>query len=213
MNVETPPPPPTEQWYYSRNGQQIGPVSRAVLDQMIATGQIYAGDLVWTDGMAQWQPVASVFPMPGPQPIPYGIPSYFDMRYAGFWRRFVAYILDMIIAAIIAAMIQLPFYLVLHPSLNDNEVLQQLIGLMVGWLYTAGFDSSTLQGTPGKLALSIYVTDLNGQRISFGRATGRHFAMILSALIFCIGFMMAGWTQRKQALHDMIAGCLVLRRE
>jgi uncharacterized RDD family membrane protein YckC len=59
--------------------------------------------------------------------------------------------------------------------------------------------------------LGLKVTDLEGRRISFARATGRHFAKILSGLMFFIGFIMAGFTQRKQALHDMIAGTLVVR--
>jgi len=62
------------------------------------------------------------------------------------------------------------------------------------------------------MALGIVVTDLSGQRISFGRATGRHFSKIISKLTIYIGFMMAGWTEQKQALHDMMAGCLVMRR-
>ncbi len=60
------------------------------------------------------------------------------------------------------------------------------------------------------MALGIKVTDLDGNRISFGRATGRYFGKIISGMIFYIGFMMAGWTQKKQALHDMLAGCLVI---
>jgi uncharacterized RDD family membrane protein YckC len=73
-------------------------------------------------------------------------------------------------------------------------------------------ESSAWQGTLGKKALGLTVTDLEGRRISFGRATGRYFAKIISTLILCIGYMMAGFTERKQALHDMIAGTLVLRK-
>ena len=84
---------------------------------------------------------------------------------------------------------------------------------MVWWLYFALMESSPHQGTLGKLALGLKVTDLNGDGpISFGRATGRHFSKILSVVILGIGFIMAGFTARKQALHDLIAGCLVLRR-
>jgi uncharacterized RDD family membrane protein YckC len=55
------------------------------------------------------------------------------------------------------------------------------------------------------------VTDLAGNRISFARATGRHFAKYISLLILLVGYIMAGFTQNKQALHDMIAGTLVRR--
>jgi uncharacterized RDD family membrane protein YckC len=79
-------------------------------------------------------------------------------------------------------------------------------------LYYALLESSTWQGTLGKRALGLEVTDLEGRRISFGRATGRFFAKIISALILWIGFIMAGFTEKKQALHDMIAGTLVIRK-
>jgi uncharacterized RDD family membrane protein YckC len=71
-------------------------------------------------------------------------------------------------------------------------------------------ESSPLQATIGKLAVGLRVTDLQGQRISFGRATGRFFAKWLSGAILLIGYLMAGFTEKKQALHDRIAGCLVL---
>jgi len=80
-------------------------------------------------------------------------------------------------------------------------------------LYYACFESSTWQGTPGKKVLNIAVTDLTGARISFGRASGRFFAKIYHAPDSArIGFILAGITERKQALHDMIASTLVLRR-
>jgi uncharacterized RDD family membrane protein YckC len=81
------------------------------------------------------------------------------------------------------------------------------------WLYFALMESSTRQATVGKIALGLYVTDLQGRRLSFGRATGRFFAKIITGLVpFFIGYIMAGFTARKQALHDMIAGCLVLKK-
>jgi uncharacterized RDD family membrane protein YckC len=88
-----------------------------------------------------------------------------------------------------------------------------LFGIIVNWLYFAVFESSGWRGTPGKRMLGIRVTDETGGRIGFGRATGRNFAKILSALILCVGFMMAGWTRKKQALHDIVAGCLVVREQ
>jgi uncharacterized RDD family membrane protein YckC len=81
-----------------------------------------------------------------------------------------------------------------------------------GWLYHAYFESSDWQGTVGKKVLNLIVTDLQGNRISFARASGRFFAKIISGLIpFGIGYILAGITEKKQALHDMIASCLVLR--
>jgi len=87
------------------------------------------------------------------------------------------------------------------------------ISLLLKWLYYAYLESGEKQSTWGKMMLGIYVTDLSGQRITFGRASGRFFAKIVSGLVpLWIGYIMAGFTERRQALHDMIASCLVLRR-
>jgi uncharacterized RDD family membrane protein YckC len=85
-----------------------------------------------------------------------------------------------------------------------------LVILILQWLYYALMESSNKQATLGKLALGIVVTDLSGGRISFGRATGRYFGKIISGLILYIGFIMAGLTEKKQALHDIMASCLVV---
>ena len=81
------------------------------------------------------------------------------------------------------------------------------------WLYHALLESSEWQATVGKRVLGLVVTDMAGQRVSFGRSTGRHFGKIITNLVPAfIGYLLAGFTEKKQALHDMIAGCLVLRR-
>jgi uncharacterized RDD family membrane protein YckC len=87
-----------------------------------------------------------------------------------------------------------------------------LVVAVAGWLYFAMMESSNKMATLGKMAIGIKVTDLNGNRISFGRATGRYFAKILSGMILMIGYIMAGFTEKKQALHDMIASCLVVMK-
>jgi len=82
------------------------------------------------------------------------------------------------------------------------------------WLYFAGMESSARESTFGKAAMSLRVTGLTGQHLTFGHATGRYFAKIISGLIpLGIGYFMAGFTEKKQALHDMIAGTLVLRQQ
>jgi len=133
--------------------------------------------------------------------------------YAGFWRRLAALIVDNIVL--------MPVVLILYftsPSpdiFQDSGVLSslliyELISILVPWLYFALMESSSYQATVGKMALGIIVTDLNGNRISFGKASGRYFGKIVSTIILGIGFLMAGTTQKKQALHDMIAGSLVI---
>ena len=91
------------------------------------------------------------------------------------------------------------------------EVVAYVLGILMLWLYFARMESSSNQSTFGKRALGIIVTDLEGKKISFLRATGRLFGKLLSAFIFPIIFLMVAFTDKKQALHDMIASCLVVR--
>ena len=130
--------------------------------------------------------------------------------YAGFWRRFAAVILDSLVLGIVTV----PLSLALGsdvPGSSTYSPAASSISSAIGWLYYALMESSAKQATVGKMALGIIVTDLEGRRIGFGKATGRHFAKILSALILGIGFLMVAFTQRKQGLHDILAGTLVVR--
>jgi uncharacterized RDD family membrane protein YckC len=146
------------------------------------------------------------------------------VRYGGFWIRVVAAIIDFLIIRVIVFPFKAVFglgSLALHASgLHGGLSLPYLIfgggvlagiTLFAGWLYEALMESSSYQATLGKMIFGMKVTDLYGNRISFARATGRHFAKILSGLILCIGFIMVGFTERKQGLHDVVAGTLVRR--
>ena len=93
------------------------------------------------------------------------------------------------------------------------EIMDSILSLVVWWVYFAVLHSSKWQASIGKKAVGLKVVDENGNRISFGRATGRYFAEFLSALILGIGYMMVGWTKKKQGLHDMIAGTFVIKAE
>jgi uncharacterized RDD family membrane protein YckC len=95
---------------------------------------------------------------------------------------------------------------------NLGQACGQLVNIVIGWLYFALQDSSQKQGTFGKQIVGIKVTDLQGNRISFGRATGRYFAKWITGCTCGIGFLMPLWTEKKQTLHDMIAGCLALKK-
>lgn len=159
--------------------------------------------------------------------------------YAGFWARFAAYFMDTaIIAFFMAASIwfardQISGYFTVHPeilkTLQDNTNIADsmstsdyvtkfmyyygvVFGFIFNWVYFAGFESSHLGATPGKWLLGIYVTDMDGRRISFGRATGRYFGKIISGILLGIGYVMAGFTEKFQALHDMMAECLVWKK-
>jgi len=121
--------------------------------------------------------------------------------YAGFWIRFVAFLIDCVILAVATGVVTAGTF--------GAGVVLSFFG---PWLYEAFMLSSEWQATVGKRAMSIVVTDINGNRISFARATGRHFAKYLSAFLLFIGFIMAAFTAKKQALHDMIAETLVVSR-
>src|SRR5688572_5976879 len=237
----------TDGWYYAQNNQQLGPVSLEALRGMVASGQVGAADLVWTQGMAQWQPARSVPEVgsallggggggdlgggsmygspagyaPGGSvgQLGYGVaPSYYQQQYrqveyAGFWLRFCAFFIDWIILVF-------PFVIVgiiigitnpqlfsqptgpgvrpaPSPGMTGFEAGLRVFEILVGWLYFALQESSARQATLGKLAVGIKVTDADGGRISFAHATGRYFAKILSACTLYIGFIMAGFTEKK----------------
>jgi uncharacterized RDD family membrane protein YckC len=119
--------------------------------------------------------------------------------YAGFWERLAAVIIDAVIVTVGVGIIGAMTFGTAIPPL----------ALFGPWIYEAWMLSSPWQATLGKRALSITVTGVNGGRISFARATGRHFAKYLSAFLLGIGFLMAAFTARKQALHDILAETLV----
>lgn len=133
------------------------------------------------------------------------------MSYAGFWKRFAAAFIDGIMTAVLGFIAGAILGLI-GISGQSGVMAQQIAGLIIGWIYFASFESSAKQATPGKMALGIEVTDINGEPVGFLRATGRHFGKFVSALIFCIGFIMVAFTQKKQGLHDMMAGCLVVSK-
>lgn len=121
--------------------------------------------------------------------------------FGGFWERFAAALLDGIIIAI-------PQYII---QFAVGQTEGTVAGLVIGWLYAALMESSEGQATFGKRALGLKVTNLNGDRITFGQATGRHFGKWLSAVILLIGYLMMIWDEKKQTLHDKLAGTLVVK--
>ncbi|HET7592025.1 MAG TPA: RDD family protein [Rhodanobacteraceae bacterium] len=154
-------------------------------------------------------------------PIHYQAPGL----YAGFWRRVAAWLIDMLVIGTFHWLLVFSFgtwLLVPWAMLGGAHGAAaarlldfglQPLGIVIFWLYFAAFESSSVQATPGKLALGLIATDEYGRRIGFARATGRYFGKFVSALILGIGFLLAGWTARKQALHDLMAGCCVVRKD
>jgi uncharacterized RDD family membrane protein YckC len=168
-----------------------------------------------------------------PPQIPASVPVPAPQPYAGFWLRFVAHLIDGVVLGIpFFVIVMVPIFLLGGLRLLAHRgavgppdpvfvaaVILRLFFMMAlfvvaQWLYFAGMESSARQATFGKAAMSLRVTGLTGQHLTFGHATGRFFAKIIGGLIpLGIGYFMAGFTEKKQALHDMIAGTLVLRQQ
>jgi len=202
-------------------GQPTGGVPHVAATPTVAVGGA-GGNTVAVYGNSD-----SVSPY-APAAVPVTLPS----PYAGFWLRLLAHIIDDVVMGvmfgvfvlIVVAIVGVGYFRTMLEGMNgeDATVPAAFIGIMLlvgsvsvvaGWLYYAWMESSQYQGTLGKMALGLTVTDLQGRRVTFARASGRFFSKIITGLIpLAIGYIMAGFTEKKQALHDMIASCLVLRK-
>ena len=144
--------------------------------------------------------------------------------YAGFWRRFAAAMIDGILMSIVSQ--------ILNAITGANTRMQEVLledpsdysglmsvagptwaaGFVIQLIYFVYFESSERQATFGKQAMGLVVTDMNGNRIDMGKAVVRYLSKVLSGLILLIGYLMQPFTEKKQALHDMIAGTLVFKK-
>jgi uncharacterized RDD family membrane protein YckC len=140
--------------------------------------------------------------------------------YAGFWLRVAAILID-------CAAMFIPFCFVAFVALFLSRLVSTSIGfepagvilavlpsatVLAACLYYSLMESSSLQGTLGKKVFGLCVSDIDGQRLTLPRAVGRNFAKLLSTLSLGIGFVMCGFTNKRQALHDLLSSTLVLRR-
>jgi len=199
---------------------QCGQSSRLVPTSATATAPVVATGLP-----PMVPPVVAVGPTIAPA---------MTVAYAGFWLRVLAYLIDAIILGIFAVPIVIGAAMAMGlggifariPRDTDNPFANGpppifllfiwfcvLLGVGGTWLYNALLECSEWQGSAGKKALGLIVTDMAGERVTFARASGRHFGKIVTSFIpLGIGYAMAGLTEKRQALHDMLASCLVLRK-
>jgi uncharacterized RDD family membrane protein YckC len=222
-------------WFYAKDGQQVGPVSLEEVQALARAGALRREDLIWREGMSQWSPagsVASIFPSGAVSPgvnAPPAMLNYLSVdptrpNYAGFWTRFCGVFIDGLMLRIVGYIFQAVLTLILGGQIAEvfertrtpggavAAGITSLATLVGGWLYESLMISSVYQATLGKMAVGITVTDMQGQRLSFARATGRHFAKFLSTLTLLIGYIMAAFTEKKQALHDLICSTVVVRK-
>ncbi len=157
-----------------------------------------------------------------------------NSTYAGFWLRFVAYIIDYIIIYVVQSFIFIPilgiFGISFASQMNNMEGMSEaeamgmvasmmamagttaLLSAIIAILYWTFMESSKFQATVGKLVLGLQVTDVNGAKLDFVKALIRNVSKIISGMILFIGYIMAGFTEKKQGLHDIIAGTLVVKK-
>ncbi len=218
--------------------QPIGAFTREQISARLQSGETALTDFAHVEGLSKWTPLGEVLDhLDGKTPISAGDALAGNLEhagYAGFWLRVAAYIIDRIIidipllpvsfiAGVIYGIVEVRYeshpplgFLNKDGSLNVSfyifELCMVLFALVVNWLYFSLQESSSAQATVGKRLLKLKVTDLSGNRIGFGHATGRYFSKILSGFTLGFGFMMAGFTEYKQALHDMLAGTLVVKK-
>lgn len=227
-------------WYYTdTENRRQGPVSRADVVAAYRRGEVSGDGLVWREGMPNWVPLSQRMDELGigaedqataQLAQPYAPPradldsrrggfDRNDIVYAGFVRRFAAVFIDglvLFIPIVVLQIVTLGMAGGFKPA-SEQDGAAAGFGLLLFYvllfgmkaLYFAGMESSAQQGTLGKRAMGIKVTDEQGERLSFGKALGRWFAAALS-YPFYVGFIMAGFTDRKRALHDMLAGTLVV---
>ena len=124
--------------------------------------------------------------------MPNEMSSSQPVNYAGFWIRFVAYLIDVVV-------VMIPGTIIIFAGLPS------LINLVLGLAYWIYFPSSEYMATPGKMAVGLIITDEHGNRIGAGTAAVRFLCYIISAIPLYIGFIIIGFTEKRMGLHDMIA--------
>jgi uncharacterized RDD family membrane protein YckC len=144
-------------------------------------------------------------------------------HYAGFWIPVAAALIDTLLLLAASYPVRLLLgsavtflgmdaQMPMHEMMLVRRWVRIAVGIAIAWAYEAGMESSVYQATLGKIAMRLKVTDLEGNRVSRGRATMRYLSKYLSTLALGIGYLMVGFDEQTQGLHDRIAGTLVLYR-
>jgi uncharacterized RDD family membrane protein YckC len=208
------PPSPAQPMSPQQTAYGVPPmVPTAAYPHAAALGQSsYAGYAVGNVPPATWPPVPTMTIQTA------GVPgSLLAARYAGFWLRLVAWVVDVVCIVVLLIVALFCYGVVLgvigsagQVTSASTRLLINLFFLVVPWLYYTIAESSQQQATPGKRLIGLRVVSDAGTRISFGRANGRFWAKALSRLTLGIGYLVCAFTLRKQALHDSISGCCVV---
>jgi uncharacterized RDD family membrane protein YckC len=206
------------QIYISSHGERVGPYSLEEINRRLASGTLYASDLGWSESSPGWKPLASFAGviMPGgasSTPIPIGIAtphSSSSRKYAGFWIRTLAGLMD---GAIVAAVLWGAAMLVERSTAEAGRFYLFGIGLLLalGVAYMPACWISPMQATIGQKVCRLKVIPVFGGRVSPGQAILRMLALMLSAVLLGIGIFMIAFNDAKRGLHDMIADTAVVK--
>jgi uncharacterized RDD family membrane protein YckC len=205
-------------WHFMREGREWGPVTAAELREMLEASELDWKTSVRSAETSSWTPAQDI-----PEIVHFhrivledevvlpAEPVSQTQDFLVFLWRFLAFLFDTALLIVVIVGLQILWNEIRYGwTYRPEEKLVPLF-LFFGWFYYAGMES-TVGGTLGKLIVGLTVTDLRGQRISFFRGSGRWFAKIISALPFYLGFAFALIQTRGRAVHDLIAGTLVIRR-
>lgn len=208
------------EWYYTQDGQQIGPINDSAFRSLQAAGVIRQDTLVWRDGLTEWQTLASLRNIQGVR------------HYGGFWIRFAARMIDSVILSVAITPLSWMMIIAMVPlgamnssptgesAINPDQAAWPMV-MMVSMIallslgLTIAYDlwfTVKKGGTPGKLLLSLKIIRTSGEPLSWPRAWGRLGAYILSGLTLYIGYIIAAFDEEKRALHDHICDTRVVRQ-
>ncbi|HYE17206.1 MAG TPA: RDD family protein [Tepidisphaeraceae bacterium] len=209
-------------WYTAREGQTYGPFPPEAILQMIASRQLWPTDILWHEGRSAWlhshqipefaaaaAATAATPYVSAPRPL---TPAPFGRRAAAAALDFLVFLAFLAAINAVDPMPRRHWYDM--TAYQQGEFVGNLLArfLFAPWLYFAIMETTDARGTVGKQALGLKVVRLSGKRLGFWRASGRYFAKLLSAAPALAGFLMAAFTEKRQALHDRLAGTLVVRK-
>lgn len=242
-------------WYYAKEGRQVGPLSEEDLQAQVAAGAVRADTLVWHEGMAEWRPYGAVTGGAAGAPalqetcaqcgrafasdemlrfgdrwvcasckpvfvqgLKEGAIAQEQFSYGGFWIRFGAWLIDVMILSVIRFVLYLPILIKMFGALNESPSIAmigaQMLVNVIDFGVRSGYQTffvGKYAATPGKMVCGLKIVMPDGGRVSYARALARFFAKIISYLTMFIGFIMAAFDDEKRALHDRICETRVVR--